>query len=38
MTEKLVRAIAALKQRRNALIVTHNYQRPEVQDIAEAVS
>lgn len=31
----LVRKIALLKQKRQALILAHNYQRPEVQDIAD---
>lgn len=35
MTEELIHQIATLKKRRNALIVAHNYQRPEVQDVAD---
>lgn len=31
----IVRQIALLKQKRQALILAHNYQRPEVQDIAD---
>lgn len=34
-TKDLVRQIALLKQKRQALILAHNYQRPEVQDIAD---
>ncbi|MBI4007631.1 MAG: quinolinate synthase NadA, partial [Planctomycetes bacterium] len=34
MTDKLVEKIKELKKRRNAIILAHNYQRGEVQDIA----
>ncbi|PXF51875.1 MAG: quinolinate synthase, partial [Candidatus Methanophagaceae archaeon] len=30
-----VEKIERLKRRKNAIILAHNYQRPEVQDIAE---
>ena len=33
--ETLKKKIAKLKKRRNAVIITHNYQRDEVQDIAD---
>lgn len=33
--EELIRRIGDLKRERDALILTHNYQRPEVQDIAD---
>lgn len=33
----IVRQIAALKKERNAFILAHNYQLPEVQDIADRV-
>jgi len=34
---RLRERIAALKQKLNAVIVAHNYQRPEVQDVADFV-
>lgn len=37
MAESLVDKIAKLKQERNAVILVHNYQRAEVQDIADYV-
>ncbi|MFA0822982.1 MAG: quinolinate synthase NadA [Methanomethylovorans sp.] len=37
MTEKLQDRILQLKQKRNAMILAHNYQIPEVQDIADIV-
>jgi len=33
--ERISRRIAELKKSLNAVIVAHNYQRPEVQDIAD---
>lgn len=33
--EKVISRIEALKETRGAIILAHNYQRPEVQDIAE---
>ncbi len=33
--KQAVRRIACLRQKRDALILAHNYQRPEVQDIAD---
>jgi len=35
MTEQLVRRIQELKKKRNAAILVHSYQPPEVQDIAD---
>jgi len=35
--EELVESIARLKEEREAVILAHNYQRPEVQDIADFV-
>lgn len=35
--EVLVERILALKEKRNAVILAHNYQRPEVQDIGDFV-
>ena len=35
MTENLTERIAALKKKRNAVILVHNYQPAEVQDIAD---
>ena len=36
-TERLRQHISVLKKKLNAVIVAHNYQRPEVQDIADFV-
>ena len=35
--KEIVREIGRLKRERNAVIVAHNYQRPEVQDAADFV-
>ncbi|MBI4501511.1 MAG: quinolinate synthase NadA [Gemmatimonadetes bacterium] len=37
-TEALVAEIHALKQERGAAILAHNYQRPEIQDLADVVA
>jgi quinolinate synthase len=37
VAESLANKINELKQKRNAIILAHNYQRPEVQDIADYV-
>lgn len=37
MTETLIEDILRLKSERRAIILSHNYQRPEVQDIADFV-
>jgi quinolinate synthase len=35
--EEIINNISRLRQERNAIILAHNYQRPEVQDIADFV-
>lgn len=35
MNERLIEQILTLKSKRRAIILAHNYQRPEVQDIAD---
>ena len=37
-TDTLTADILALKRERNALIIAHNYQRPEIQDLADVVA
>jgi quinolinate synthase len=37
-TEALASEIRALKRQRNAVILAHNYQRPEIQDLADVVA
>ena len=34
---ELQREVRALARRRNAVVLAHNYQRPEVQDVADYV-
>ena len=36
-TENLIEEIKRLKQERNAIILAHSYQRPEIQDLADFV-
>ncbi len=35
--EDIARAVGALKQKRNAIIVAHNYQPPEIYDLADFI-
>ncbi|OEU51415.1 MAG: quinolinate synthase [Desulfobacterales bacterium S3730MH5] len=35
MTESIAQEIRALLKKRNAILLAHNYQRPEIQDIAD---
>ena len=35
MDERLIEKIEKLKQKRNAVILAHNYQPPEIQDLAD---
>jgi quinolinate synthase len=37
MTERIIREIQEWKERRGAVILAHNYQRPEVQDVGDFV-
>ncbi|KKK77758.1 hypothetical protein LCGC14_2850380, partial [marine sediment metagenome] len=37
MSKSLIEKIGTLKRKMNAIILAHNYQRPEVQDIADFV-
>ncbi len=37
MSENLIESIQRLKKKRKAIILAHNYQRPEIQDIADFV-
>ncbi len=36
-TEKLIEQILSLKQMENCVLLAHNYQRPEIQDVADHV-
>src|SRR3989475_7651292 len=38
ITQDLVAEISALRTQRRAAILAHNYQRPEIQDIADVVA
>src|SRR3989442_10748396 len=38
ITQDLVPEISALRTQRRAAILAHNYQRPEIQDIADVVA